>query len=975
MPKRKKQVYSPQSWKRRSVKSRKPAGKRKAKMPSYRGRRDRRSWRSKLIRTLLLLFVVGFIVGLAVLVGAFAYIGKDIPNPGQILEREVPVSTKIYDRTGEELLYEVHGDQQRTLVALEELPAYVAQASLMAEDRNFYSHPGFDLKGILRAGLGVATGTNRGGGSTITQQFVKNAILTNERTYTRKIKELILSYQLEQRFDKDQILEFYLNEIPYGSTAYGVEAAANIYFNKSAKDLTLAEAATLASMPQVPKYYSPFSSSYDEDRLLARRNWVLDGMEEGDHASKEEVEAAQDVPLEFAERKGNIKAPHFVFWVKDQLEEEYGARIVDQGGLRIVTTLDMSKQEKAEKAVAEFADQNEERWNASNAALVAMDPKTGEVVAMVGSRDYFDDEIDGQVNVALAKRQPGSSIKPIVYAAAWDKGYTPETTLYDVSTGFVSSIGTAEEYRPVNYDGEVLGPVSMRKALQGSLNIPAVKALYLAGIENAISFAENLGYSTFKDRSRFGLSFVLGGGEVILLEHVRAFAAFAREGEQPETVSILRVEDSEGNVLQEFEKPKKKKVIKPEVARTVNNVLSDNEARTYVFGASSKLQMGDRPVAAKTGTTSDNKDAWLLGYTPSLVAGVWAGNSDATPMKDGAGGSSVAGPIWNSFMHRVLDGTPTETFRAPEPDDDDLPPILMGQAVGEVTVLIDRFTGRPANDFTPEDQVEEKTFKKHHSILHYVDKDNPRPAARAAGPADPSRDPEHEGWEQGVREWVAEQEISEDALPGNGPDVSPENRPTVYFVKPQADAVIADRMVSFDVTAAAPLGLERVDYFLGSARIASVRQAPYDLEGFALPNRFENGFYLLRAVAYDGVGNYSSAEKDINLNAPSLPLSLNWKSPRGGASFYSSSLPLTLTAGISDPSNVSEVRFSRLFDDESEAVSSWELFYTSFEIRNQEASAVLGASTAPGRYDVRFEVVFSDGSAQTSGILSINILP
>ncbi|HLC63980.1 MAG TPA: transglycosylase domain-containing protein, partial [Patescibacteria group bacterium] len=588
----------------------------------------------KQIAALVLILVIG-------LIGLFAWLSKDLPDPNKLTEREVAQSTKIYDRTGEHLLYEIHGEQKRTIIRLEEVPDFAIQATLALEDQRFYEHRGFNLWGIFRGVvIRALTGKSLQGGSTLTQQLVKNAIVGDTRTVTRKLKELVLAYRIERKYSKDEILQMYFNEIPYGSTAYGIEAAATYYFAKSSKDLTLAEAAVLAALPQAPSYYSPWGSHIDE--LFGRQKYALDQMVKEGYITREQADVAKAEEITFANRIEGIEAPHFVFFVKELLAEKYGEKVIEQSGYKIISTLDYDLQKKAEAIITEQVKKNLTSYNAGNASLVAIDVKTGQILAMVGSKDFFDEDIDGQVNVAVAPRQPGSSFKPVVYATAFSRGFVPETVVYDLETVFPVFDG---DYIPHDYDLKERGPVSLRTALAGSLNIPAVKMIYLAGIDNVLDLADSLEYSTFRDRSRFGLSLVLGGGEVKLLEHTNAYATFARDGKKMKYSSVLRLEDNLGKAMEEFNQPSTQKVLEPEIARMVTDILADNEARTFIFGASNYLTLGDRPVAAKTGTTNDYHDAWTLGYTPQLAVGVWVGNSDNAEMKRGADGSMVAAPI------------------------------------------------------------------------------------------------------------------------------------------------------------------------------------------------------------------------------------------------------------------------------------------------------------------------------------------
>ena len=810
--------------------------------------------KSKLIKLAIYGFIAG-VIGLLILV---AWVGRNLPDPGQLIDREIAQTTKIYDRTGEHVLYEIHGDQQRTIVALKDLPAYVPQATIAIEDKDFYKHKGISFWGIIRGVIWKPlTGQRAQGGSTLTQQFVKNAILTNERTVIRKIKEWILAYRIEQKYNKDEILQMYFNEIPYGSTAYGIEAASHKYFDKNAKDLTLAEAAILAALPQGPSRYSPYGQNID--LLIGRQHYILNLMAEQGYVTKDDAEIAKAQELKFRKQDGNITAPHFVMYVKELLAEKYGEKVIEQGGLKIITTLDVDKQKIAEEVITERAENNAKSYNATNAALVSIDPKTGQVLAMVGSRDYFNDEINGQFNVATSARQPGSSLKPLVYTACFLKGFTPNTLLYDVVTNFSSD--PANPYEPHNYDLAEHGPISMRKALAGSLNIPAVKAIYLAGIDNVIDLAKNFGYSTLNDKDRFGLSLVLGGAEVKLLEHVNAYGVFATEGIIHPTSVILKVEDASGKTLEEFEEYKEK-VLDANIARMTNDVLSDNAARSYVFGESSWLTLGDRPAAAKTGTTNDYRDAWTLGYTPSLVTGVWVGNNDNSKMKAGADGSVVAAPIWNQYMKLALSNTPVESFNKPE-----IPvigkPMLDGQVAG--TVKIDKASGLLASEYTPQDYIIEKSFVAPHSILYYINKNDPL----GAQPENPESDPQFILWESKVKAWAEKQSASTTTSTETPPTEYdnvhvPENLPTFTVVTPKNNDTIAEPFLISRVEASAPRGINRVEYYLDNNLLYVNSSYPFNLEK-QIPF-VSNGYHTLTVKVCDDISNCSSQDVNFNLN-------------------------------------------------------------------------------------------------------------
>lgn len=619
----------------------------------------------------------------------FAYYSFNLPDPNKLLSvRNVPESTKILDRNGK-LLYDIHGEEKRTLVTLDQIPKYAKEATIAVEDKDFYKHGGVDLTGIIRAVLvDVLSGRKRQGGSTITQQFVRNAVLTREKTFTRKFKEIVLSMQLERKYSKDEILQLYLNEIPYGSNAYGIEAASQTFFGKDAKDLTLAESAYIAALPQAPTYYSPYGP-HKED-LVNRARTVLQLMYDQGYITKDQKNQAQKEKVEFRLIGRGILAPHFVMYVQDLLAQKYGEISLQEGGLKVTTTLDLDLQIIAEDVIAKQAPLNEKNYNGGNAALVAIDPKTGQILAMVGSRNYFDEAIDGAVNVTLRPRQPGSSFKPYVYATAFKKGLSPATMLLDVTTNFGQYGGI--DYVPTDYDGKERGPVSIRQALQNSLNTPAVKAMILTGVPDAIDTAEAMGITTLKDRSRYGPSLVLGGGEVKLLEHASAYGVFATNGIKHDPVAILKIEDKNGNVLEEYQPSPGQEVLNPQIAYQIANVLSDKEARRLLFSnINNKLTLPDRPVAAKTGTTQEFHDAWTVGFVPSLVAGVWVGNSDNTAMKKGADGLVVAAPIWNEFMRRALEGKPVEEFARPD---------------GIIEMAVDSLSGKLPTSATPSTKTE-----------------------------------------------------------------------------------------------------------------------------------------------------------------------------------------------------------------------------------------------------------------------------
>ncbi|MEK7581322.1 MAG: transglycosylase domain-containing protein [Patescibacteria group bacterium] len=619
-----------------------------------------------LFSTLVFFSLIGLIV---FMMFAFIVFAKDLPSPNKLTARDSSLSTKIYDRH-DKLLYDIYGDKNRALVKWNELPPYVKEATISIEDKDFYKHGGFSLTGIARSFLNlVVLRRVSGGGSTITQQVVKNTLLSSEQTLTRKLKEFFLSIQVERKYTKDEILQIYLNEVPYGGTAWGIEAAAQTYFGKEARDLTMAEAVILAGLPQRPSFYSPYGTN--PKAYVARANDVARRMrEDGKIAKDQEEKLKQDIPnVEFSPNDQGIKAPHFVFYVKDLLTQKYGEKFVEQGGLKVKTTLDLELQEKAQKIVKEEVDKLAD-FKVGNGSAVVMDPKNGQILSMVGSKEYFAKDYDGQVNVAMSLRQPGSALKPFTYATGFKAGYTSATVLMDVLTEFPGGIGQPP-YKPVNYDGKYRGPVQIRFDLGNSLNVPAVKMTALVGIKNMLRTAYDAGIESLEpsdeNLKRFGLSVTLGGGEVKLLELTNGYATFANQGQVNEPVAILEVRDKSGKILEEVKESKSKRVIGEDVSFLISHILSDNNARSTVFGPNSFLNISGKTVAVKTGTTDDKRDNWAVGYTPSVAVGVWVGNNDNSPMNPKiASGITGATPIWNKIIAEALFGKPAENFNKPD---------------------------------------------------------------------------------------------------------------------------------------------------------------------------------------------------------------------------------------------------------------------------------------------------------------------
>lgn len=716
-----------------------------------------RTRRALIVLLAMFLAMFGLLAAVVASAGAaYAYLTKDLPSPEAI---DNPASrfqdTMIYDRNG--VLLNAVFDQQfgkRTLVPLDQIPKHVIDATIATEDADFYKHQGVNVRGLARALYSNLFGEgDMQGGSSITQQLVKNVLIPEKErmdrsislaTFTRKAREALLAVEITRRYPKDKILEMYLNEIGYGNLSYGIEAAAQSYFGKPAKDLTLAEGALLAGLPQAPSLYSPIDSP---QRARRRQSDVLELMVRNDLLSEAQAEAARREELHFAPQRFPIRAPHFVMYVREMLKEKYGVEALFRGGLKVYTSIDIELQEKAEQIIAQHVAELRQ-INASNSALVSIRPQTGEVLAMVGSADYFDPSISGQVNVAIAERQPGSSFKPITYLTAFMKGYSPATVLMDVPSEFPDAPNPI--YRPENVDGRFRGPLPIRLALANSVNIPAIKALQFAGIQDTIDTAHRLGITSLNRKSTYGLSLTLGGGEVKLLDLAYAYSVFANEGtmagvpvapsaRQPgfrelDPVVILKVEDSAGRILEQFQEPQTKPVVSPQQVYLLTSILSDAQARTLVFAPHGPLELSNRPVAAKTGTTDDWRDTWTMGYTPDLVTGVWVGNSNNEPMRRTTLSVMTAAPIWHDFMEVALKGTPVKQFTRPPGIEDIvvcadsglLPTSYCPKTVKEIFVKgtgprkvddfyrpywVDRRTGEPATAETPPEEREMKVYR------------------------------------------------------------------------------------------------------------------------------------------------------------------------------------------------------------------------------------------------------------------------
>lgn len=826
-------------------------------MPRQKNYKYKKILWGRIVKKLVLFFLFfGFLLSLFA-IGSFFYIIKDLPDPSKINDRKPLESTKIYDRAGAILLYEIHGEEKRTIIASGQISQHLKDATIASEDFNFYEHNGIDYKSIIRAFLvDIYRGRLSQGGSTITQQLIKNLFFNTDKTFTRKIKEVILAIKIERRYSKEEILSLYLNQIPYGSNAYGIEAAAQTFFNKKASDLTLNEAALLAALPKAPSYYSPYGQNKED--LIYRKNLILNKMRKVGFINEEELIKAKNDSLTFSKQRGNIKAPHFVMYVKNYLEKTYGAELVENGGLRVITTLDYNLQKTAEEVIDKYGVINEKKYKATNAALVSVDPKTGQLLAMVGSRDYFNIENDGNFNVTTSKnRQPGSSFKPFAYAALLQKGFTPDTVLFDVKTEF--STNPNESYSPDNYDDKFRGPVSIKSALAQSLNIPAVKVLYLAGINETIDLAHNMGITTLQDRGRLGLSLVLGGGEVRPMDMAHAYSVFANDGVKNEESFILEIKNSKGDIMEKW-KQKQKQIIPQNIARAISSILSDNNLRAPVFGEHNDLWFNDRQVAAKTGTTQKYKDAWVVGYTPSISTAIWVGNNDGSPIERGGGGIAAAGPIFHEFMVDFLNKNKIEEFIKPDLILSDKP-ILNGNYISETKIKIDKDSGKLITNQTPPQKIEEKLFKEIHTILYYINKNNP-----LNNPPDyPEQDPQYKNWESGIQKWIENNKSfsisNEEKIPTEYDNIHIiTNKPIVNILYPPDYYSVSDKFsVKTNILGQYPI--KEVDFYINNNLAYSDFNYPYEAD--INLNMGEKGGILLSVRAYDKYDNIG--ETTLNL--------------------------------------------------------------------------------------------------------------
>ena len=704
--------------------------RKRRKSGSIQAMKDRKStsWRHIFLVCIFIFLGIGFFTAGGIL---FVVAITPVPDIGSFAARQVNQSTKIYDRTGQVLLYDYNRDAKREIVSLTAISPNAIQATIAIEDSSFYEHGGIRIASFIRAIIANTLGGSFSqGGSTITQQVVKNTLLTNKKSIIRKLHEWVLAIKLEQIYSKNQILETYFNTASYGGTLYGIEAASEIYFGIPAKDLSLAKSAYLAAMIQAPSYYSPYGTHRTE--LDARKNLVLDRMHALGFIDDETLSSSRVEKVSFATSGQNsILAPHFVFYILNQLEEKYGTNAL-VSGLKVTTTLDADLQTKTESILNSYALQNQKNFRASDNALVAIDPPTGQILAMVGSRDFFDTSIDGQYNATLALRQPGSAMKPFIYALSLLCGYTRNTVVFDVPTQFSTACATSDNfnntppcYAPSDYDEKFRGPMTFETALAQSINIPAIKVLYLVGIQNAVNLAKSFGLITLGDASQYGLTLVLGGGEVRLLDLTGAYAAFANEGVKNTPTGILEVDNSQGTTLERFT-PQSSMVLPSNIANDISGMLSDAPARLPEYALDSPLSFPGYDVAVKTGTTNDTRDAWVVGYSPSVAIGVWAGNNDNTPMVKSVAGF-IAAPMWHEAMAYALSKYQKTYFSEPSPILSSVPPMLQGNW------RIPDAQG----DIVP------------HSLLYWTNKNNPQ----GLSSINPSQDPQFAYWEYGISSW------------------------------------------------------------------------------------------------------------------------------------------------------------------------------------------------------------------------------
>ena len=805
-----------------------------------------------------------------------------IPDLSAFETRKISQSTKIYDHTGTVLLYDANAGSKRTIVPLSAISPFIQNATIAIEDNNFYNHGGVDVKAIFRAILAdLKPGGVKEGASTITQQIIKNALLTNTQTFTRKIEEAILAIKLEHVMTKDQILETYLNESPYGGNIYGVEEASETFFGVSASSTDIAEAAYLAAMLRAPTYYSPYGTN--KSALKSRQHLVLQKMKDNGFITAAQYNAALVENVVFLDKNiAGIRAPHFVMYVMNELIKQYGEDMVENGGLKVITTLDYSIQSKAEDVISKFGPTLQSTYSASNTAMIAIDPKSGNILSMVGSRDYFDNSIDGSFNVTTAYRQPGSTFKPFVYATAFEKGYTPETELWDIPIQFSPACnhdGTTKNpaddpkkicYSPVEYDNTYEGPMTARFALPQSRNIPAVEMLYMAGIPDSLATAQTMGITSLTDPNRYGLSLVLGGGEVSLLEMTSAYGVFANDGIRNPYRSILEIDDNQGNVLKQASLDPIQ-VIPAQQARQINEILSDTSNR--MVSLETLTAPLNRQLALKTGTTNDYRDAWTLGYTPDISVGFWAGNDNNAPMNN-AISSLIISPVWAAFMTEINDSIPKNYFISPDPEPTNLKPTLRGIWQGGVSYFTDTISNKVATQYTPSETTKEVVFPSVHNPLQWIDKNNPQGPI----PTNPQNDYQYPNWEYAVRKWFSGyetthpdfKEVTAFTTPGETDDVHiPANFPKVSIVSPPNGTNLnPGGRVTVSISSVGPYPIQKSELYINGNYISSNSTSPFSLSFTPEDVGGIQNNNTLEVVVYDSVYDHGSATTTFTTIAP-----------------------------------------------------------------------------------------------------------
>jgi 1A family penicillin-binding protein len=822
--------------------------------------------RAKLIALIAKISFVVLILGIIIILISIPLIARDLPSPDGVV-RKNGFSSKIVDRNGL-VLYDVYSDQNRIPVNFKDIPEYLRKGTIAIEDKNFYKNNGFDITGIIRGAISTLFRGQIASGSTLTQQLVKNVLLTSDQTLVRKFKEFILTAEVNSRFSKDQVLQMYLNEVPYGGTAWGVEAASERYFGKKVSDLNLVECAFLAGLPQSPSYYSPFSGN--SKAYVARTQAVLRRMQEDGYiTSSQEKEADKLVGnLTFQTETASFKAPHFVQYVEKQIEDKYGASALQGGGLTVTTTLDLNLQNDVQKIVTDEIAQVE-NLHITNGAAVVINPETGEILAMVGSKDFNAKNYDGQYNVSVALRQPGSSIKPFTYVTAFKKGYTPATMVMDVPTTFPG--GDQKDYKPVNYDGKFRGPVQLRFALANSINIPAVKVLAMVGIKDALQTAYNAGIEelapTTDNLNRLGLSMTLGGGEVTLLQLTDAYSIFMNGGYKVNPISILKVVDNSGHTLEENKPQKGNAAITPEQSFLIADILSDNNARSMEFGLNSYLNIPGKSVAVKTGTTNDKRDNWTVGGNDLGLVGVWVGNNDNSPMLQVASGITGASPIWNSIVQRVLKGKPNVKFTPPS---------------GIVKEDVDKISGYKSHDgFESRNEYFVKGTEPAGNDPVHTNLKICKGDGKLASPSDVAsnnydtkefyvfkeEDPTaavggENKWQKGILDWINTQTDSKYHPPTDY--CGSANPVNVDFNSPRDRDGSLPSSFDIKVKAESSSNITEVAIEVDGTKVATINNLPYQTNS----GNLSNGIHTIHAIAKDSAGHTSDRTITVGVGVP-----------------------------------------------------------------------------------------------------------